>query len=46
MADQKVFSVSTTPQNVSHAKMALTRAGHKLPTPIYIVVDKGAELIK
>ncbi|MGB3945042.1 MAG: 50S ribosomal protein L10e [Methanothrix sp.] len=46
MADQKVFSVSTTPQNVSHAKMALKRAGHKLPTPAYIVVDKGGELIK
>ena len=45
-ADQKVFSVSTTPQYVTQAKMALRRAGQKLPTPIYIVVDKGAELIK
>ncbi len=45
-ADQKVFSVSTTPSNVTQAKMALRRAGQKLPTPVYIVVDKGAELIK
>ncbi|HNR58464.1 MAG: 50S ribosomal protein L16 [Methanothrix sp.] len=45
-AEQKIFSVSTTPQGVPQAKMALRRAGHKLPTPIYIVVEKGAELIK
>lgn len=45
-SDQKVFSVSTTPQNVAHAKKALKRAGQKLPTPVYIVIDKGAELIK
>lgn len=45
-ADQKVFSVSIAPSNVSHAKLALRRAGQKLPTPVYIVVDKGAELIK
>ena len=45
-ADQKVFSVSTSPSMVSQAKLALRRAGQKLPTPVYIVVDKGAELIK
>lgn len=45
-ADQKIFSVSTTPQSVPQAKLALRRAGHKLPTPIYIVVEKGAEFIK
>ena len=45
-ADQKIFSVSTSPSNVTQAKMALRRAGQKLPTPVYIVVDKGAELIK
>ena len=45
-ADQKIFSVSTAPSNVPQAKTALKRAGHKLPTPVYIVVDKGAELIK
>jgi len=44
--DQKVFSVSTTPSNVAQAKLALKRAGQKLPTPVYIVVDKGAELIR
>ena len=45
-ADQKVFSVSTSPQNLIYAKTALKRAGHKLPTPTQIIVDKGAELIK
>jgi large subunit ribosomal protein L10e len=45
-AEQKIFSVSTAPTSVPQAKMALRRAGHKLPTPIYIVVEKGAELIK
>ena len=32
-AGQKVFSVSTTSTNVAQAKMALRRAGQKLPTP-------------
>jgi len=45
-ADQKVFSISVAPNNVVQAKMALKRAGHKLPSPVKITVDKGAELIK
>ncbi|MHC1631199.1 MAG: 50S ribosomal protein L16 [Methanotrichaceae archaeon] len=45
-AGQKVFTVSTTPQNAIHAKAALKGAGHKLPTPIQIVVDNGVEQIK
>ena len=44
-ADQKVFSVSVAPQNVIRAKNALKRAGHKLPTPVQIIVDRGEELI-
>jgi len=45
-ADQKVFSVSVTPQNVISAKSGLKRAGHKLPTPTQIIVDRGEELIR
>jgi len=45
-ADQKVFSISTSPQHVLRAKTALKRAGHKLPSPIQIIVDNGEELIR
>jgi large subunit ribosomal protein L10e len=42
---QKVVSVSVEAHNVADAKEALKRAGHKLPTPCKIVVDKGEELL-
>jgi large subunit ribosomal protein L10e len=45
-AGQKVASVSLEPQNFIVGKTALKRAGHKLPTPVQIVVDEGIELIK
>lgn len=44
--DQKIFTVSSKPQNFLKLKEALRKASHKLPTPCSIVVDKGAELTK
>lgn len=45
-AGQRLFTLGVTPEYVADAKIALTRAGHKLPTPIQIVVESGSELIK
>ncbi|ADE37227.1 50S ribosomal protein L16 [Methanohalophilus mahii] len=45
-AGQKIFTVSVNKKNFKHAKAALKRAGQKLPTPIRIVVDEGAELVQ
>jgi len=45
-AGQKLFTLGVTPQYLSDAKTALTRAGHKLPSPIQIVLESGQELIK
>ncbi len=45
-ADQKIFTISTSAQNADHAKLGLKRAGHKLPTPIKIVISKGQDLIR
>jgi len=45
-ADQKIFTVSTSAQNVDQAKLGLKRAGHKLPTPIKIVISEGQDLIR
>jgi len=45
-AGQKLFTLGTTPQYLNDAKEALTRAGHKLPSPIQIVVESGQELIR
>jgi large subunit ribosomal protein L10e len=45
-AGQKLFTLGVTPQYLSDAKIALTRAGHKLPSPIQIVMESGQELIK
>jgi large subunit ribosomal protein L10e len=43
---QGIFTIYTTPANFEKAKEALRRAGHKLPTPHRLVVEKGAELVK
>lgn len=43
---QGVFTIHTTPQNFEKAKEAMRRAGHKLPTPYRLVVEKGQELVK
>ena len=45
-AGQKLFTLEVPPAYLNEAKVALTRAGHKLPTPIQITVDSGQELIK
>jgi large subunit ribosomal protein L10e len=45
-AGQKLFTLGVAPQYLNDAKEALTRAGHKLPTPIQIIVDSGQELIR
>ncbi|MEA1984766.1 MAG: 50S ribosomal protein L16 [Euryarchaeota archaeon] len=44
-AGQKVFTVSVNKKNYVAAKKALKKAGQKMPTPIRIVVDQGAELV-
>ncbi|MBN1323307.1 MAG: 50S ribosomal protein L16 [Methanotrichaceae archaeon] len=43
---QRLFSLAINPQHLVEAKTALIRAGHKLPTPVRIVMDSGMELIK
>jgi large subunit ribosomal protein L10e len=45
-AGQKLFTLGVTPQYLNDAKIALTRAGHKLPSPIQIVITSGQELIR
>ena len=45
-AGQKLFTLGVPLAYLNDAKIALTRAGHKLPTPIQIVVESGQELIK
>ena len=46
VAGQKVFTLGVTPEFLEDAKTALTRAGHKLPTPIQIVTESGSEKMK
>ncbi len=43
---QKIFTVAVEKQNFQAAKKALWHAGQKLPTPVRIVVDQGAELVQ
>jgi large subunit ribosomal protein L10e len=45
-AGQKIFTLGVPPLYVNDAKIALQRAGHKLPTPIQILIESGNELIK
>ncbi len=45
-AGQKLFTLGVTPQYLNDAKIALTRAGHKLTSPIQIVITSGQELIR
>ena len=44
-AGQKLMTVEVEPVNFLKAKEALRKAGHKLPTPITYVIDRGKELI-
>ncbi len=43
---QKIITIDCNAKNFEEAKIALKRAGMKLPVPCKIVVDKGEELIK
>jgi len=43
---QGVFTIWTNPANFEKSKEALRRAGHKLPTPHRVIVEKGQELVK
>lgn len=42
---QKIMTIQVNPTNFKQAKQSLVSAGHKLPTAISIVVDKGQELL-
>ncbi len=44
-AGQKILTLLINPANFKQAKKSLISAGHKLPTPIRLVVEKGQELI-
>ena len=44
--DQRIITIDCQEKNFEEAKVALKRAGMKLPVPCKIVVDKGEELIK
>ena len=43
---QRIITIDVQKKNFEDAKLALKRAGMKLPVPCKIVVDKGEELIK
>lgn len=43
--NQKIFTVSSKPQNFFKMKNALRKASNKLPTPCTIVIDKGEDLV-
>jgi large subunit ribosomal protein L10e len=43
--DQHIITIRTSKVFFDSAKQALRRAGMKLPTPWYIVIDKGEELV-
>ena len=42
---QKIFTVSVDKEHFLVAKKALQNAGQKLPTPVRIVIDQGAEIV-
>ncbi len=44
-AGQRLMTLSIYPEKFKLAKECLVSAGHKLPTPIRLVVEKGQELI-
>ncbi len=43
--DQRILTIRTSKAFFQNAKRALHRASMKLPTPCYIVIDKGEELV-
>ena len=40
-AGQKLFTLGVPPQYLDDAKIAMKRAGHKLPSPTQIVIESG-----
>lgn len=44
-AGQKLMTVYINPAGFKLAKKSLASAGHKLPTPISLVIDRGQELV-
>ncbi len=44
-AGQKLMTLMVNPSHFKVAKKSLVSAGHKLPTPIRLTVEKGQELI-
>ena len=44
--DQRIITIDCQEKNFEDAKLALKRAGMKLPVPCKIVVDKGQDLVK
>ncbi|MGX8693784.1 MAG: ribosomal protein L16, partial [Methanobrevibacter sp.] len=44
--DQRIVTIDCHAKNFEEAKVALKRAGMKLPVPCKIVVDKGEDLVK
>ena len=44
--DQRIITIDCQERHFEQAKVALKRAGMKMPVPCKVVVDKGAELIK
>ncbi|MCZ7372597.1 MAG: 50S ribosomal protein L16 [Candidatus Methanoperedens sp.] len=44
-AGQKLMTISINPEKFKLAKESLISAGHKLPTPIRLVVEKGQDKI-
>ena len=44
--NQAILTIRTTAEKAVVAKDALWRASMKFPSPCYVVIEKGAELIK
>lgn len=44
-AGQKLFTLGFMPEHLDDAKVALKRAGHKLPTPTWIVAESSDNLM-
>ena len=44
--NQRIITIDCQEKNFEQAKVALKRAGMKMPVPCKIVIDKGADLIK
>jgi large subunit ribosomal protein L10e len=44
--DQPLMTISCTPAAFKAAKVALWKASMKFPTPCYVVVEKGSELVQ